>query len=68
MSSFRRPLLDVGEHFCPDCRGYGVPNTYEGDRQYLDQCYVISMTRCRKCDGEGKLDWIEQVVGKRMVK
>jgi hypothetical protein len=48
--------LEPGEEICPHCEGKGEePGKYiEGYR----------MT-CRKCWGEGKLDWIEMAMGKQ---
>jgi RecJ-like exonuclease len=43
--------LEVWEIICDKCHGFGKkPGTN---------------LVCRKCGGEGKLDWIENVVGKR---
>ena len=44
-----------GEMICPKCNGTGV---------YYNK-YDISTFTCSKCLGEGKLDWIENIVGKQ---
>ena len=46
--------LKEGETICPVCNGSGENNP--GKR--------LGMTMaCRKCQGHGKLDWVEMVVG-----
>ena len=45
--------LEEYEIICSDCSGSG-----------LDQTRIYKYS-CGKCNGEGKLDWIENVVGKR---
>jgi len=42
--------LKEGESYCTNCDGTGR---------------VVSGDRCQKCDGFGKLDWVEAVVGKK---
>lgn len=44
---------DYGEVLCNKCNGLGI----------IQNCNGFS-TKCDKCDGVGKLDWIEQIVGK----
>jgi hypothetical protein len=49
--------LEDHEVLCPRCNGTGKGETHTaGD-------FVIT-PECRKCYGEGKLDWIERIVGK----
>lgn len=55
--------LNEGEHFCPKCDGKGVISknhnmTFFGERGALNLV-------CSKCLGDGKIDWVEEVVGKR---
>lgn len=49
-----RPRLEEGEVFCDRCNGTGIVDNTKGSGTY----------NCRKCLGTGKLDWIENVVGK----
>jgi len=46
-----KDLLKEGEIICPKCHGE------DGAEPYSDE-------ECSKCYGEGKLDWIENIVGK----
>lgn len=46
--------LVEGEYKCPECEGDGI---VMGDYPYSDVC--------PKCLGEGKLDWIENAMGKK---
>ena len=41
--------LEDGEVICPECKGH----TYNNIFRY-----------CHKCFGDGKLDWIDMIVGK----
>jgi len=51
--------LDEGEEFCPNCKGKGkLPLKFDGKG-------LSMLLRCHVCGGEGKLDWIEKVVGKK---
>ncbi len=51
-------VLKEGEYFCKKCNGSGdVPRSNATHRKNLI---------CSKCLGEGKLDWIEKAVGKRI--
>lgn len=52
--------LNPGEHLCDECNGEGrtgftIPN------KHIRSYPII----CNKCRGNGKLDWIENIVGKR---
>ena len=52
--------LKPGDIICPDCKGTGY------DLKINDYPFGYKMhPHCDKCNGEGKLDWIEAVVGKR---
>jgi len=46
--------LCEGEMICSRCCGTG------GFYHIINKCDII----CSKCNGEGKLDWVENVVGK----
>jgi len=54
--------LKEGELICPECDGIGFPGKVklQGDKVGLFK-YV-----CSKCQGDGKLDWVENVVGKKV--
>jgi hypothetical protein len=54
--------LKEGEVVCPECNGSGGQINYIGDPRDLK---VVSKV-CLKCLGEGKLDWVELVVGKKV--
>jgi len=55
--------LEPGDVICGQCNGTGKPNNNEIDYQ---QRYVTYSWVCDKCNGLGKLDWIENVVGKTL--
>lgn len=48
--------LKEGEHWCPSCKGKG-----SHPPQPLGQYEVAA--QCKKCNGAGKLDWLERVMG-----
>ena len=54
--------LEPGEVICDKCKGTGHPNNNEIDYKQKDFTFLWV---CNKCNGEGKLDWIEAVVGKK---
>ena len=50
--------LNEGERFCSKCDGSGrVRNRKYG--------LPIITLKCDKCLGDGKIDWIEEVIGKK---
>lgn len=59
----REEDLNPGEIICPECLGHkrspstiirdSIPNQYQWPSE------------CKKCQGEGKLDWIEMAAGKK---
>ena len=51
--------LTLGEVLCKECKGEGLVRVNKRPHA------VKSM--CNKCFGAGKLDWIEVVVGKRIL-
>ncbi len=48
--------LEEGEYICSECEGRGSHPSNQNPNT------MASM--CRKCQGAGKLDWIENIVGK----
>lgn len=55
--------LNPGEVICDQCKGTGHPNNNKID--YNSRFYFVPPTVCDKCNGVGKLDWIENIVGKQ---
>jgi DnaJ-class molecular chaperone len=53
--------LREGENFCPKCNGKG--RVLKDNRK--NTTFTRSTLECNKCLGSGKLDWIEEIVGKR---
>lgn len=51
--------LKEGEMVCPECNGMGYIDKIPSDN------FHVFKERCPKCLGAGKLDWIENVVGKK---
>jgi len=49
--------LEEYEIICPKCNGSGLDQT-------RDQT-GINKYHCQKCNGTGRLDWIENIIGKR---
>jgi hypothetical protein len=70
--------LKKGEVSCNKCNGMGlfcfveskyVTINYCNERQCLkdmSECNGFKYQHCPKCHGTGKLDWIENVVGKKI--
>ncbi len=46
---------------CDECLGGGLIEVEENDNPYYIPYYVT----CPKCMGDGELDWIENIVGKK---
>jgi len=55
--------LGPGEIKCEECKGTGYDLEIQ-KREYIIE-YYKKHCKCSKCQGEGKLDWIENVVGKK---
>lgn len=53
--------LSEGENFCLKCDGKGV---VPKEGKIFGRKGIINLV-CNKCLGDGKLDWVEKVVGKR---
>jgi len=47
---------------CKECNGTGRIKTYYDD---LVSAPPSILSRCKKCKGDGVLDWIENIVGKK---
>jgi hypothetical protein len=54
--------LKEGEQICTECNGTGEKSL--GSWKDKSGRLSVIMTSCKKCLGHGKLDWIEEVVGK----
>jgi len=52
--------LKDGETICPKCKGHKYPDYSEPNKNMM-----TFPCKCKTCNGEGKLDWIENVVGKK---
>lgn len=59
LNKFKNILISLkkGEEFCPKCDGKGriKTNRFNQEGKYL---------KCSKCNGDGKIDWVEKAVGK----
>jgi hypothetical protein len=53
--------LEEGELICSKCNGVGFLNKIESENT------SIYKDTCPKCQGSGKLDWIENVMGKKPI-
>jgi hypothetical protein len=51
--------LNPGEVLCNECNGTG-DHGYTKPSENIHSWLIV----CRKCHGTGKLDWIENIVGK----
>ena len=51
--------LKEGEIICSKCEGVGYTDKIKSNNA------IIFKNKCSKCLGTGKLDWIENVVGKK---
>lgn len=54
--------LQEGKQYCDQCDGEGLVKEkpfYPGGEKLLNLC--------RKCKGSGQLDWVEMVVGKKII-
>ncbi len=57
--------LKKGEVKCDKCEGNGLAKKPKIFRDSGGTYITIDMNHtCRKCKGDGKLDWIENIVGK----
>lgn len=72
--------LNPGDVICDQCNGKGffcfvdgihVTEEYCIQKQCLktkSECPGYEFQRCPKCRGMGKLDWIENAIGKRSIR
>jgi len=63
--------LQKNEIICPDCKGHGfllnstpIPVNFNLENSYIKTTPIPYRYACNKCKGEGKLDWLENLVGK----
>jgi hypothetical protein len=63
--------LEDGDVICKSCNGTGIEEIKNEYVEYYDRGFVhkvpslSSIVFCKKCLGSGKLDWIENVTGKK---
>ena len=51
--------IEEGEELCPKCKGKGRVNVPS-----VVKFYNVTLC-CDKCLGDGKIDWLEKVTGKK---
>ena len=54
-------ILQEGEQFCPKCKGKGLVRI-----KNATSIGAKFSLKCDKCLGDGKIDWIEKVTGKKV--
>ena len=57
--------LEESEHICDKCGGTGRINTYSPYNSYIRA--RRRKVFCPMCQGTGRLDWIENIVGKKPI-
>lgn len=57
----KKAKLEEWEFNCEECNGTG----YESALPSPKSPHFKYMVKCKCCHGEGKLDWIENIVGKK---
>lgn len=55
--------LKEGEEFCKTCHGEGM---VKSKRAYAGALKKGALLVCKDCLGDGKLDWVECAVGKKL--
>lgn len=55
--------LEDGEEFCKKCNGEGMVVSRRYHEPLIKKGHLLL---CDKCDGDGKVDWIEKATGKRI--
>lgn len=58
--------LKKGEVKCDECSGCGSIVKVKTTMVDLKHISYDMMSPCPKCKGDGKLDWVENVVGKKL--
>ena len=56
---------EEGEIICPKCKGNCIIFTGKLSVSDFDKVPIEDTVICPKCFGTGKLDWIENILGKR---
>lgn len=56
--------LNEGERFCPNCDGAGAVKCSWKKNNFVKGSTLL---QCHICLGEGKIDWVEEAVGKRAI-
>lgn len=57
-------ILNEGERFCPKCDGKGkLRSSYLSPTTDRPIAHILM---CDVCLGDGKIDWIEEVTGKKI--
>ncbi len=55
--------LKLGDVICSDCNGEGlIPSYFQIKNSNNSSFYYLDYT-CDKCEGAGKLGWIENITG-----
>ena len=54
-------IINDGEKLCNKCHGKGIVPQKPGNK------FVKVALVCDQCRGDGKIDWVEQVIGKHKV-
>ena len=58
--------LKKGNIYCKECNGYGtIELSYKRCSYGSSNDILVKNLVCPQCHGDGQLDWIEQVVGKK---
>jgi DnaJ-class molecular chaperone len=52
--------LMEGEYLCPKCKGSGL---YDNNYKPIESFFIAY--ECMYCKGEGTIDWITNIVGKK---
>lgn len=55
--------LEEGEEFCKECNGIGLISKKRNMSNIKMKTHYLI---CKKCMGDGKVDWIEKVTGKKI--
>jgi len=62
-----KAILKEGEHICNKCKGKGTISVIKIRWQVGNMSEELRKNeKCLNCNGKGKLDWIEHIVGKQI--